>query len=214
MMSSSDKQHSDSLAPYREALAEHGPGFRATLWTSESAQQKRFEVMADMIEFAGAVILDAGCGTGDFACSLLDRGVKFQHFIGIDGLADQVEQARERQLDRSEFHTGDFVHDDHLLSNHGADLICFSGSLNNIDDQTVKTILRRAFNAAARGIVFNFLSNRAHADTLANDTIPARRFDTLDMIDVALTLSHRVRFRQDYLDGHDATIAIEKHRNE
>ena len=44
----------------------------------------------------------------------------------------------------------------------------------------------------------------------SSDLSPARRFNTVRWIERSMRVSSRVAFRQDYLDGHDATIAILK----
>jgi len=200
----------DFLKPYRDALAEHGPGFLATLWNSPFAQRLRFDIMIDAADLSGCTILDAGSGTGDFAAHLLKRGIEFSRYIGIDGLPEQIQAARERHLERCEFHASDFIRSPESIGQHQPDWVCFSGSLNNMDDATVTHILRAAYDAASRGIMFNFLSDRGEPADMRTNPAPARRFDTLSMIDFALTLSHRVQFRQDYLDGHDATIIVER----
>jgi hypothetical protein len=58
--------------------------------------------------------------------------------------------------------------------------------------------------------VFNFLSSPDHPRFAHRDPAPARRCDPLRWIEFALGLSTRVTFTQAYLDGHDATILIEK----
>ena len=65
-------------------------------------------------------------------------------------------------------------------------------------------------DAAAEGVIFNFLSDRAPAKLLAQPTAPAQRFNTIRMIDWALTKTPSVQFRQDYFNGHDATIGMLK----
>ena len=41
----------------------------------------------------------------------------------------------------------------------GADVIAFSGSLNTMDDETFYATLRRAYDATAATLVFNFLAS-------------------------------------------------------
>jgi hypothetical protein len=79
-----------------------------------------------------------------------------------------------------------------------------------MQQEVARSVILRAWRQARRGIVFNFLSDRAPARLLETDLHPAVRFNTIAMIDWALTLSPRIRFRQDYLDGHDATIAVDR----
>ncbi|MGI9014630.1 MAG: class I SAM-dependent methyltransferase [Phycisphaerales bacterium] len=198
------------LDPYREAIEQHGSGFDATLWRSREMQQLRFAVMSEMADFADAAILDAGCGSGDFAEWMLQEGIEFVSYTGVDGVSAQILAAQARDLPRCSFAAADFVKDEHVFTQTPADWICFSGSLNTMPESLAREILERAFAAATAGIVFNFLSDRAETRYLRQVVEPAMRFDTAAMLDWALQRSPRVRFRQDYFDGHDATVCIEK----
>jgi SAM-dependent methyltransferase len=202
------------LRPYCEALERHGPGFEATLWASRDAQRLRFDVMIDLADFEDCTIVDAGCGTGDFAARLVERSVPFARYLGIDALAELIESARRRNLDpvggRVCFQVGDLLSHSGDLERYEADYFCFSGTLNTMDESVARQLVHAAFGAAARGVVFNFLSDRCDEQLLARDLWPARRFDTLAWLDWALALGPLVSFRQDYLEGHDATIVIGK----
>jgi SAM-dependent methyltransferase len=204
----------DYLEPYREAVDRLGPGFEATLWTSREAQRLRFDVMIDLAGFEAGVVVDAGCGTGDFAARLIERDVDFRRYVGVDAMEPMVESARDRGLDadraRVAFESGDFVADPTLLSRHEADFICFSGTLNTMNDETARGLIRGAFDAANHGVVFNFLSDRCHERFADRDLTPARRFDTAAWLDWSLHQTPLVSFTQDYLDGHDATILLRK----
>lgn len=201
----------DILRPYREAVDRHGAGFEATLWGSREAQQRRFEVMMDLAGFAGCAIMDVGCGAGDLAGALLERGVPFTRYVGVDALPEMVGAARARRLARCVFEVRDVVADPEALRDvaRGAiDWACLSGTLNTMDEATARGVVRAAFEVAAQGVIFNFLSDRHHPRWADHDLEPARRFDTVGWLDWALGLSSRVAFTQAYLDGHDATIAI------
>lgn len=196
------------LDPYRSAIRRHGPGFEATLWASRAAQRVRFDVMIELAGFEQCTIVDAGCGTGDFAARLIERGVGFRRFIGIDALEQMIAEAGSRGLARCEFIAADFVARPEVLAGHDADFVCFSGSLNTMDDEMAMRLVRTAFDAAAQGVVFNFLSNRPHARWGDKDLTPARRFDTAKWLDWSMQQTSRVSFTQAYLDGHDATVMM------
>ncbi|MCP3904932.1 MAG: class I SAM-dependent methyltransferase [Planctomycetes bacterium] len=195
------------LRPYREAIEAYGAGFEATLWGSREAQQLRFRVMIELAGFADGTILDVGCGTGDFAAALLDDGVPFRHYTGVDALEPVIAAARQRDLARCTFEVRDVLADD-PVAREPIDYVCLSGTLNTMDEDTARALVRRLYDSAAQGIVFNFLSDRPHPRWSGRDLTPARRYDTVAWVAWALGLSSRVRFTQEYLDGHDATILI------
>ena len=196
------------LQPYRKAVEKFGPGFEATLWGTREAQQLRFEVMIELAGFEECVILDAGCGQGDFAAYLLEQDIPFARYMGIDALEEMIQAAIERGLSRCEFQVADFVTNSDVLKQVEADFVCLSGSLNTMDEEMARQLIQAAFEASAQGVVFNFLSDRPHPKWADKDLGPSRRFDTKGRVDWALSKSSRVSFTQDYLDGHDATIMI------
>jgi SAM-dependent methyltransferase len=209
MTAPSSHEADDVLRPYREAVEEYGPGFKATLWGSREAQLLRFRVMIDLAGFEDGTILDVGCGPGDFAQTLLDDGVPFRHYTGVDALAPMIEAARERDLPRCTFEVRDVLADDLAdVAADGIDYVCVSGTLNTMEEKTARALIRRLYETAAQGIVFNFLSDRPHPRWREKDLTPARRYDTAAWVAWALEQSSRVRFTQEYLDGHDATIMI------
>lgn len=203
--------HQHYLHPYREALATHGPTFAATLWRSREAQLLRFDVLIDLVgpgALAGASILDAGCGRGDFAQRLVEREVEFDRYIGVDGIEELVASASERDIDRAVFEVGDFVTDHEIFHRHRPDYVLFCGSLNTLKEEEAMEVVRRAFEAANHGVALNFLGDRHHRRWRGEELAPARRFSTVRWLDMALSLSSRVVFDQEYLDGHDASLLI------
>lgn len=200
------------LEPYREALMRFGPTFDATLWRNKETQVVRFDVLHGMLDPTGLTVLDAGCALGDFCEFLRERGVRYGRYVGIDALPRLIECAARRGLPRAEFIAGDFVARPDLLRAGAPDVIYFSGSLNTVPEAKARGIVARAYEIAARAVVFNFLSDRCLPRESCESTGAARRFNTLDWLDWALGATVNVRFRQEYLEGHDATIALLKPR--
>ena len=196
------------LQPYRRAVEHFGATFDATLWKNRAYQTVRFDVLRQMVDLEGLTLLDAGCGLGDLCAFLHERNVRLRQYIGVDGVPAIVAGATQRRLPRAEFHYRDFVSDADALTIGHPDVIYFSGSLNTVPEAAARRVVERAWSAARRGVVFNFLSDRASPESMARDTGPARRFDTLEWLEWALRATTLVRFRQDYLGGHDATIAM------
>lgn len=207
----------DYLEPYREALTRFGPRFEATLWRSRKAQSLRFDVLLDMVDLTGRRVLDAGCGMADLYHHLIARGIRFDRYLGLDGLPEMIHRLQQQQRqqkrgigDNAEFFAGDFVADPGLLKTGSPHLIFFSGSLNTFEESRARDVILHAYQRAEVGVVFNFLSDRCPPHAARSDTGPASRFNTVAMLDFSLNLTTMVKFRQDYLDGHDATIGLFK----
>jgi len=209
-MSMANGGEGDYLAPYREAVKVHGASFDATLWHSRSTQAIRFDVLLSMMSLTSMRILDAGCALGDLCQYLIDNNISYGKYIGVDGIPSIIDKAMKRGLPRSEFATVDFVADPNVLKMGNPDVIFFSGSLNTLAEATARHIVERAFEFAHGAVVFNFLSDQCEDAIKAKDTGPAKRFDTADWLAWALSKTASVAFRQDYLKGHDATIAMFK----
>lgn len=200
------------LEPYRRSQRRHGAAFEVTLWASPQTQRLRFDVMTQMCFFAGKRVLDAGCSRGDFAHYLHEHDIAYAHYTGIDALAQVIEYARGRGLPDARFLCGDFVSQPDLLMTDNPQIIAISGSLNTMSDEHLFGVLNAAWSSATESLIFNFLSDRYAAPSGYAEDGPARRFDTLRMLDWATDKTPYVVFRQDYfLGGHDATILMRKH---
>ena len=198
------------LQPYREAHSRHGAEFDVTMWASPVTQRLRFEVFAQLVDFTGKRVLDAGCSRGDFAAYLLERGIEYGQYVGIDGLGEVVEHARARGLPRSRFEVGDFVERPEWLATDRPEIVTISGSLNTMDLPTAIRVLEGAWAGADEALLFNFLSDRAGAMAPPQE-YPAHRLPTLELLDWALRKTPQVRMTQDYFDhGHDATVLMRR----
>ncbi len=203
-------QTDDYLDAYRRSHDRHGSDFEVTLWASPQTQRRRFEVMARMTRLADRRVLDVGCSRGDMATFMLERGIDFEHYIGIDALAEVIEYARGRDLPRCEFHCADVLDDPRPMMHAGAEVVCISGTLNTMSQDQALALLEQAWAAAGRTLIFNFLSDRCGPEA-PPQTYPARRFDTMAMLDWALMQTPITALRQDYLPhGHDATILMRR----
>ena len=198
----------DYLAPYHEAILQHGPGFDATLWSSREGQQLRFDVAMDLVGFDRHSVLDVGCGVGDLALHMIERGVPFTRYTGLDALDGMIEAAGAIDDSRCSFEVLDVVRHQDRLAGYKADVIIVSGTLNAMEESMARELMGSAFEACSTALVFNFLSDQAHGDWLKRDLAPARRFDTVGWLGWALGRTSLVRFTQSYYGGHDATIAM------
>src|SRR5205085_11899167 len=79
------------LQPYLSAVRRHGRGFGSLLWASPHTQAARFDAFVRLCALEGRSILDAGCGRADLLDFLLARGIRPDHYTGleaVDTLAD------------------------------------------------------------------------------------------------------------------------------
>jgi SAM-dependent methyltransferase len=214
-------EHGDYLAPYREVVRRIGPRFEALLWNSPETQQKRFEAIAAMVDLTQRVVVDAGCGRGDFGAFLRDRKVAYGRYVGVDAVSELLDVARGLDLPNAGFVEGDFVSDPGVFAEaarregapaRAADVIVFSGSLNTLPQPRAEGVLQHAWDACGEALAFNFLSDRSHRSK-KEEIGPARRFNTVGLVKWALKRTALVRFRQDSLKGNDATIVMLKDRS-
>jgi len=198
------------LDPYRDAVDRFGPSFEATLWANERFQIIRFQTFCSLYDFTDATILDAGAGDGAFARYLHEQGIRYRGYVGLEAMPEMVERARTLAPPNAEFAQADFATDQAAfrIASARPAAIVFSGSLNTFTQRLAIETLGHAWDAASGAVLFNFLSTRTDKSRATGETGPANRFDPLALLDWALDRTPSVAFRQDYLKGHDATIAM------
>jgi SAM-dependent methyltransferase len=203
--SNTDAEPEQYLLPYVRAAEKHGAEFPSLLWASPLTQSKRFDAIERLGKMHGKSVLDVGCGRADLLDFLLDRGVRPADYVGIeavDELAVAAEAKRSR-MKRFRILRADFVREP-LRMFVAADVVVFSGSLNTLEDAEFYPTLRRAFDAAAETLVFNFLaSNYLAGAAYLRWRRPA------DVIEFASQLSPKTETLSDYLQG-DFTVALHK----
>lgn len=198
------------LQPYRDAQPEHGDSFGITLWTHEETQRLRFAVFTESLFLPGKRLLDAGSSRGDLAAYLLEKGIAYGHYHGVDGLPEVIAFAQTRGLPDATFAAGDFVTHPELLAATDPQVTLISGTLNTMDTDTAVRVLDAAWAGCSEALAFNFLSDR-HGPDASPQEYPARRLPTLKLLDWALQRTSDVVLRQDYFrHGHDATIIMKK----
>ena len=189
------------LRPYSRAAHEHGAGFRALLWASRQTQELRFDAMLRLSDPRSLRVLDLGCGCGDLLDFLSSREADPSHYVGIEGVAELAEIAGRRHAN---ILCADFVAEPWRIREADAEIVYCSGALNTLDDADFHSVVRVAFDAARRGLVFNFLSS----PLLAGETYLRWRYRR-DVLSFARSMSRTVDVLEDYLEG-DCTIAAWK----
>lgn len=193
----------DYLGPYVRATRKHGGGFGALLWASPTTQAARFDAISRLYPFDGAKVLDAGCGRADLLDFWIARDVRPAHYVGMEAVPALASAAKAKQHADCLIVEADFVKEPaRFLA--GADVIVFSGALNTLDRGTFYATLRRAYDAAGKCVVFNFLSSPSLA---AVEWLTWHQ--PQDVLAHARGMSPRIESLADYLDG-DCTVAMWK----
>jgi SAM-dependent methyltransferase len=188
------------LRPYASAIRRHGTAFPSLLWASRQTQELRFDAFTRLCDFSGQRVCDAGCGQADLLDYLVNRGMRPAHYVGIEAMSEHVEAARQKQHENCLIVQADFIRHPHRLL-VGADLVVFCGSLNTLSEAEFRQTIAHAYAAAARGVVFNFLSSPrlASADWL-------RWHSPQDVRSYLLELGDDLTMLDDYLDGDCSAI--------
>lgn len=191
------------LEPYFRAARQYGAGFSALLWASPKTQRARFDAIRRAYDPQGKSVLDAGCGRADYLEFLLSRDVQPADYVGLEAVEALAVAAEAKAFPNSRIVRGDFVREPAKLF-VGADVIVFSGSLNTMDQGTFYESLRRAYDATAEAVVFNFLCSPALAGRAYLTWHQRERVEAF-----ARRVAADVRILEDYLQG-DCTIAMMK----
>lgn len=191
------------LEPYLRAADQHGAGFQSLLWASPKTQAVRFDALARAYDFSGASVLDVGCGRADLLDYFLQRDIRPNDYIGLEAVNDLARAAEAKNHPHCQIIRADFIADSRRMF-VGADVVVFSGSLNTLGKQEFYLSLRRAFDACADSVAFNFLASPALA---GKDYLTWHRPG--DVLAFARSLHAEVSVFDDYLDG-DCTLLMRK----
>jgi len=195
------------LTPYLDAASRHGAGFSSLLWASPQTQAVRFTALTRLVGLNGKSLLDVGCGRADLLDFLLARRIKPAHYVGLEGVAKLADAAETKRHADAMIVRADFVREPLRLF-VAADVVYFSGSLNTLDPATFYATLRKAYDAAAEQLVFNFLCSPELAGVSY-----LHWHQPNEVWSFCKTLTDDVRRLDDYLRG-DTTFALTKPHEE
>ena len=206
----SERDCTQYLAPYERALAKGGPRFEALLWASPQSQRARFRTITEMVDLRGRVVLDAGCGRADLARFMIEQGIAYKKYIGMDAIPAWLTACRACELPRAEFVEADFVSASTSFGGGGdADVVVFSGSLNTLEAPRAREVLARAWDSGVGTLVFNFLSTRDRVRP-SEDQFRVNRLCPMEMMRWARDRCGDVGIRHDYLQDRDCTIRMSR----
>jgi SAM-dependent methyltransferase len=192
------------LLPYLRAAKSHGEGFQSLLWASPQTQEARFNAIRRIVDPNARTLLDAGCGRADLLDHLARHQVRPLDYVGIEAVDELAAAAERKQRASVRILRGDFIRQPVRLF-VGAEIVIFCGSLNTVEDGPFFDTLRRAYDATAWALVFNFLSSPALAGASHLHWRPRGEIERF----VQALKPREVRVLDDYLEG-DCTMAVMK----
>lgn len=139
---------------YKKAIKEHGISPKGVHWNNKDSQYIRFEILYKLLKkgIHDSVIVDAGCGFGEFYNFVLDKKQKPKKYIGIDCYDQMVDIAKTR-FPSIDFFELDVLNDDLPQ----ADYYIASGSLNILSKELFYEFIQKCYGASSKGFAFNFL---------------------------------------------------------
>jgi SAM-dependent methyltransferase len=143
---------------YEEKVRKYGFDHRGLGFRNRSSQEKRFEALLSLGDFAGRRVLDVGCGFGDLLAFLMQRGIR-PVYTGLDACRPMIQRCQERfQGDVAHFVCADVLE---YAPEQQFDFVVASG-LFGLDAEgareRIRPTLERLFGWARVGTAANFLS--------------------------------------------------------
>jgi SAM-dependent methyltransferase len=173
-------------------------------WGSVESQQKRFDAIAGIGIKSNSIVLDVGCGYGDF-CSRITRGC----YLGIDIIIERISTAIKK-YPSEKFLAFACCNIDKVVSIVGPirfEYVIASGIFWKEERRWLKRVvdtIEKMDVYAYKGIAVNFLSE------FALNKKPGRHYATMKEIgEIMRATSQRCTIRHDYLPN-DMTLYIYK----
>jgi len=185
---------------YADKVRRYGYDYRGLGFRNRSSQERRFEALLKLGDFAGRRVIDVGCGFGDFLAFLNERGIQ-PIYTGLDICEPMIERCQSR-FRRGE---GRFVVGDALdyEPDQEYDFVIASG-LFGLDSVGARDRMRptveRLFGWARIGTAINFLSTRSPSPAEARIYV-----DPCKAMEVAFALTPAAKLDHTYLPN-DFTI--------
>lgn len=135
---------------YTTSLKKYGLTCKALHWNSQESQETRFKVLLSLLEeeISPYKIVDIGCGFGDLYHFMEPKPLQY---IGIDVMAEMVEEAKKRTA--CEILQLDALVDKLPL----CDYYFCSGAMNILQKSETYLFIQNCFSASDKGFIFNIL---------------------------------------------------------
>lgn len=150
----------DEIGRFYDGLVErfgHHP--RACDYGNPASQQKKFQVLSEVMDLSGRRVLDIGCGFGDFGVYLQQRYGDVR-YSGLD-LSEQMVDGARALHPQFRFRHGNLLD---LPSAERFDVVTANGIFYLLGPEAeviMRSLLSRMFEIATEAVAFNSLSSHA-----------------------------------------------------
>lgn len=173
-------------------------------WNNKESQWLRFHYLSKDFNFDNKLVLDVGCGLGDFVEYLLYKNYKSFNYIGLD-ISDKMIDSCRAKFDQKKF---EFFHGD-IFDNqfNNVDICILSGTLSYKFEGAIdnaKKTMKTMFDLANEGVALNFLSKNVDYELNKN-----QHYHLDDVMSWAKELSENVNIYDDY-PLYEFTVVIKK----
>lgn len=202
----------ENIKQYRKKNEIYGNGAPENLWRRKESQVRRFKKFLDLLDFTNQIILDVGCGYGDFYYFLIENGIVPKQYIGCDLMPEHCRVARERLPTECQIIEGDFLQ----VSLPKVDIAILSGTLNAEFEnwEAVSTsIIDKMWQFSKIGICFNMQSSHGLSGEYKEQVNKYRNIDPAFWVSYAHKKTCRYGLYHDYMH-YDYTIGMWKAENE
>ena len=180
---------------YKRVIKKYGISARGVHWNCEKSQYLRFEILTQFIkdDIKDCVIVDAGCGFGEYYNYLFDNDFKPKEYIGIDCEEEMINSASKRFLN-TKFIIKNIL-EDKLPK---ADYYICSGAMNILNEKEVLAFIKNSYKVSKKGFIFNFLKE----DSLSN--VPINK-----VLAFCKSICSNIQIEDNYLEN-DISIFLRK----
>lgn len=188
----------ETINRYQERFEEHGESARSLGWGNRYQQRYRFNQFLNSGTFKDQIVMDVGCGFGDFLIYLREHDQAPQQYIGVEINNDFIEVAREKNPD-AEFICGDPLLMDESLPE--TDTVIASGVFNYeqpdiSNEKYLENFLGELFSLTKNTLLVDMISMYRAGDYPEEEWI--HYYDPETVLSLGLDLTPRVTLKQDY----------------
>jgi len=185
----------DQKSFYQNNYDTYGVSAEGVAWDSVQTQKRRFSAIASCLgDIKHDMLVDAGCGFGDFYLYLKEKNNLPKSYVGLDLCKPMVKEAKVR--------TGCKIVQRDILSQTIplADWYVASGSMNLLTRIETRLFIQRGFEKSRKGFVFNLLCGKEQEGEFSY-WLPH------EIIELCRPLGGKVEIKEGYLEG-DFTVVL------